>query len=493
MSLPKPSNFRTSAGKGTHCPVALQGNRHRFSPTTTSMNSGGEKQVLTIASKTNKRSRRSFEATKALPVCGGDIEDVVVFAQDETLKIRASLLEWYDRNRRDLPWRRVSDNVSEDEKEKRAYEVWVSEIMLQQTRVQTVIDYFNRWMEKWPTVQHLARASLEEVNEIWAGLGYYRRARFLLEGAKMIVANGNGFPNTASDLRKVKGIGEYTAGAIASIAFNEKVPVVDGNVVRVIARLKAISANPKSKATVKNLWDLAGQLVDPCRPGDLNQSLMELGATTCSPLNPRCDACPISTQCGALSLSRQDESVGVTNFPMKVAKAKQRRDYSAVSVVEILESPLGSNSKFLIVKRPTEGLLAGLWEFPSVLLDGEEELISRREATDNFLRSSVNLDTKKSYTVVLREHVGEYVHIFTHIRLKMFIELLVLCPKGKRNLLNSKQGEETAIWKYVDGEELSTMGLTSGVKKVYSMIQKYKQTKLDSTTMKQRRRKAARK
>ncbi|CAH9073462.1 unnamed protein product [Cuscuta europaea] len=254
MSLPKPSNFRTSAGKGTHCPVALQGNRHRFSPTTTSMNSGGEKQVLTIASKTNKRSRRSFEATKALPVCGGDIEDVVVFAQDETLKIRASLLEWYDRNRRDLPWRRVSDNVSEDEKEKRAYEVWVSEIMLQQTRVQTVIDYFNRWMEKWPTVQHLARASLEEVNEIWAGLGYYRRARFLLEGAKMIVANGNGFPNTASDLRKVKGIGEYTAGAIASIAFNEKVPVVDGNVVRVIARLKAISANPKSKATVKNLW-----------------------------------------------------------------------------------------------------------------------------------------------------------------------------------------------------------------------------------------------
>ncbi|CAH9114328.1 unnamed protein product [Cuscuta epithymum] len=457
------------------------------------MNGGGERQVLTITSKSNKRPRRSFEATKALPVCGGDIEDAVVFAQDETLKIRASLLEWYDRNRRDLPWRRASENVSEDEREKRAYEVWVSEIMLQQTRVQTVIDYFNRWMEKWPTVQHLARASLEEVNEIWAGLGYYRRARYLLEGAKMIVADGNGFPNTASDLRKVKGIGEYTAGAIASIAFNEKVPVVDGNVVRVIARLKAISANPKSKATVKNLWDLAGQLVDPCRPGDLNQSLMELGATTCSPLNPRCDACPISTQCGALYLSRRDESVGVTNFPMKVAKAKQRRDYSAVSVVEILESPLGSISKFLIVKRPTEGLLAGLWEFPSVLLDGEEELISRREATDNFLRSSVNLDTKKSYTVVLREHVGEYVHIFTHIRLKMFIELLILCPKGKRNLLSSKQGEETAIWKYVDGEELSTMGLTSGVKKVYNMIQKYKQTKLDSTTMKQRRRKAARK
>lgn len=161
---------------------------------------------------------------------------------------------------------------------------------------------------------------------------------------------------------------------------------------------------------------------------------MELGATICSPLNPSCDACPISTQCCALSLSGQDESIVVTDFPTKVVKAKQRHDYSAVSVVEILESrdveEHESNSKFLIVKRPNEGLLAGLWEFPSVLLDGEADLASRRKATDNLLRSSFNLDTKKSYSIHLREHIGEYVHIFTHIRLKMYIELLVLCPKG---------------------------------------------------------------
>ncbi|VFQ86348.1 unnamed protein product [Cuscuta campestris] len=488
MSLAILSNFRAFclAGKRKHSPVTVQENRQRWSPTTTFMAGSGERGSLAAAS--NKRPRRSCEVKNDPPVCGGDIEDAVFFARDETLEIRASLLEWYDRNRRDLPWRRAIENAGEDEREKRAYEVWVSEVMLQQTRVQTVIDYFNRWMEKWPTVQHLARASLEEVNELWAGLGYYRRARFLLEGAKMIVEDGNGFPNTASGLRKIKGIGDYTAGAIASIAFNEAVPVVDGNVVRVIARLKAISANPKSKETIKNLWKLAGQLVDPCRPGDLNQSLMELGAMTCSSLNPRCDECPISTQCGALSLCKQDETVAVTDFPIKVIKAKKRHDYSAVSVVEILERSDSKSSRFLLVKRPNEGLLAGLWEFPSVLLDGEVDLASRRTATDNFLRSSIYLDMKKSYTVVLREHVGEYVHIFTHIRLKMFIELLVLCPKGTRNLQSRKEGNNTAIWKYVDGEELSTMGLTSGVRKVYDMVQKYRQTKLDSTTMKQRQR-----
>nr|GLL42843.1 adenine DNA glycosylase isoform X1 [Ipomoea trifida] len=494
------SYFQTHclAGKRKPSLLTIRAHRHRSPPKITSMDGGGARRRHTVASKPNKRPRRSSEARlkKEVPACEGDIEDTLAFTGEETIKIRASLLHWYDRNRRDLPWRRTSDtkvNGDEGERERRAYEVWVSEVMLQQTRVQTVIDYFNRWMQKWPTVQHLARASLEEVNEMWAGLGYYRRARFLLEGAKMIVEDGCGFPNTVSGLRKVKGIGEYTAGAIASIAFNEAVPIVDGNVARVIARLKAISANPKDTVTIKNFWKLAGQLVDPCRPGDLNQALMELGATTCSPVNPSCDTCPISTQCLALSLSAQDESVVVTDFPTKVVKAKQRHDYSAVSVVEILESQdteeHESNSKFLIVKRPNEGLLAGLWEFPSVLLDGEADLASRRKATDNLLRSSFNLDTKRSYSVHLREHVGEYVHIFTHIRLKMYIELLVLCPKGTRNVPGSKEGKETAMWKYVDKKELSTMGLTSGVRKVYDMIQKYKQSKLDSISVKQRLRK----
>ncbi|KAL0370920.1 UNVERIFIED_CONTAM: Adenine DNA glycosylase [Sesamum angustifolium] len=411
-----------------------------------------------------------------------DIEDIS-FSNKEIPKIRASLLEWYDENRRDLPWRRISsgqDDAHVEDRERKAYAVWVSEVMLQQTRVQTVIDYFNRWMEKWPTIHHLAQASIEEVNEMWAGLGYYRRARFLLEGAKMVVEGGGEFPKTASSLQMVKGIGNYTAGAIASIAFEEAVPVVDGNVVRVIARLKAISANPKNSATVKNIWKLARQLVDPKRPGDFNQALMELGATVCSPAAPSCSTCPISRQCQALSLSRSNESVQVTDYPMKVTKAKQRRDYSAVSVVEIVEEGSQSDSRYLLVKRPDQGLLAGQWEFTSVLLDGEADLASRRKAIDIFLKQSFGLDTEKSCKVVLREEVGEYVHVFTHIRLKMYVELLILHLKGGMNFLQRNQESTTMTWKFVDNKALSTLGLTSGVRKVYNMIEEFKQNRSDS-------------
>lgn len=369
--------------------------------------------------------------------------------------------------------------------------MWVSEVMLQQTRVQAVIDYYNRWMQRWPTVHHLAQASLEEVNEMWAGLGYYRRARFLLEGAKMIDAGKAGFPSRASDLKKIKGIGDYTAGAIASIAFKEVVPLVDGNVVRVLARLKAISANPKDRVTIKTFWKLAAQLVDPSRPGDFNQSIMELGATLCTPLNPSCSSCPISDQCRAHSISRQDKSVLVTDYPAKVVKAKQRHDFSFVCVVEILGNPCTpgqnqSDSRFLLIKRPDEGLLAGLWEFPSVTLNEEANLTMRRKAIDNFLKSSFSLDVKKT-CIVLREDVGQFVHIFTHIRRMIYVELLILHLKGAVNDLFSKPHEETA-WKCVDGNALSRMGLTSAVRKVYSMIQKFKQSDVAHSSTKRRKR-----
>lgn len=162
---------------------------------------------------------------------------------------------------------------------------------------------------------------------------------------------------------------------------------------------------------------------------------MELGATICSPLSPSCSICPISGQCRVLSLSKSDESINVTDYPTKVVKAKQRRDFSAVSVVEILDSgnmteKTQSESRFLLVKRPDEGLLAGLWEFPSVTLKGETALATRREAVDHFLKKSFNLDVKNSCNIVLREDVGEYVHVFSHIRLKMYIELFVLHLKG---------------------------------------------------------------
>ncbi|KAJ4730302.1 A/G-specific adenine DNA glycosylase [Melia azedarach] len=425
--------------------------------------------------KKKKKRGQSPEKATSLQAEMEDIEDL--FGEKEVEKIRESLLMWYDKNQRELPWRERSD-CDEEEGAKRAYGVWVSEVMLQQTRVQTVIDYYNRWMKKWPTIYHLAKASLEEVNEMWAGLGYYRRARFLLEGAKMIVGGADGFPNTVSTLRKVPGIGNYTAGAIASIAFKEVVPVVDGNVIRVLARLKAISANPKDSLTIKNFWKLAAQLVDTSRPGDFNQSLMELGATVCTPLNPSCTSCPVSDQCRAFSMSKNDNSILVTDYPIKVLKARQRHDISATCVVEILGGKEVSDgnhtdSVFLLVKRPDEGLLAGLWEFPSIMLE-EVDLSTRREATDCFLKKSFNLDPQKNCSIVKREDVGEFVHIFSHIRLKVYVELLVLCLKGEMDKWFEKQDKGTMTWKCVDSNTLSGMGLTSGVRKVYTMVQKFK-------------------
>ncbi|KAF8079478.1 hypothetical protein N665_1024s0005 [Sinapis alba] len=416
------------------------------------------------------RMRKCRQKKEEEEPLGGDMEDL--FSEKETQNIRTSLLDWYDENQRDLPWRK---RRSETEKERRAYEVWVSEIMLQQTRVQTVMEYYKRWMHKWPTIFDLAQASLEEVNEMWAGLGYYRRARFLLEGAKMVVAGKEGFPNKASSLMKVKGIGEYTAGAIASIAFNEAVPVVDGNVIRVLARLKAISANPKDRLTVKNFWKLAAQLVDPSRPGDFNQSLMELGATLCSVSKPSCSSCPISSQCRAYSLFQENKTIPVTEYPTKVVKAKPRVDFCCVCVLEILiqEKNNQSEGRFVLVKRPEEGLLAGLWEFPSVILDMEASLAARRKAINLYLKEAFHVEPKETCTIVSRKELGEFVHIFTHIRRKFYVELLVVqLTEGD---LFKDEAKDTLTWKCVDSDVLSTMGLTSAVRKVYSMVEAHKQ------------------
>ncbi|KAL4193844.1 hypothetical protein AMTRI_Chr06g201380 [Amborella trichopoda] len=416
----------------------------------------------------------------------GSLRDIEDFSLEETLKIRASLLGWYDKNQRILPWRANSVRESEEREdaEARAYAVWVSEVMLQQTRVATVIRYYGRWMEKWPSIHHLAQASQEEVNEMWAGLGYYRRARYLLEGAKSVVQGGQ-FPRTVPDLRKVQGVGDYTAGAIASIAFKQAVPVVDGNVIRVIARLKAISSNPKESTTVKGFWKLAGQLVDPERPGDFNQALMELGSTLCTPSSPSCSSCPVSKRCQALSLSKTPNSgkeILVTDFPVKVSKVKQREDFAAVCLVEItekldLESWKLESEKdiFLMIKRPDEGLLAGLWEFPSVLLDETNMgLCTRRSAMNKYLKGTFGLETNRSSRVIFRGDVGEYVHIFTHIRLKMHVELLVLNLKGGIDTSNVKNDSQGICWRCVDENSIKNIGLTSGVRKVYNMIQDFK-------------------
>ncbi|KAH9616152.1 hypothetical protein KSS87_017040 [Heliosperma pusillum] len=408
-----------------------------------------------------------------------DIEDILNFKEQEIGEIRVSLLDWYDKNKRDLPWRRL-DN---DDGERKGYGVWVSEVMLQQTQVATVIDYYNRWMDKWPTLYLLSLASIEfllEVDGDGGGL-LVRDGEVVYEwkGAKKIIEEGGKFPRTISSLKKVPGIGDYTAGAIASIAFNESVPLVDGNVVRVLARLRTISANPKDSVIVKKFWRLAGQLVDPCRPGDFNQALMELGATVCTPTSPSCSKCPVSTQCQAFSQSQQGGPL-VTDYPPKVIKAKQRNEIAAVCVLEIKESRnyvegAHNSNQYLLVKRPDKGLLAGLWEFPSVLLEKEASMAIRRKTIDIFLKKSFNLNLTENYEVILRDDVGEYVHIFSHIRLKMFVEVLVIQLKGALNLLQSSPDEGSMVWKCVGRNELSSMGLTSGVRKVYTMVEKFKE------------------
>ena len=235
----------------------------------------------------------------------------------------APLLPWYDGARRDLPWRRTRD----------PYAVWVSEMMLQQTQVATVVGYYERWMKRFPTVRALARAAEDDVLHAWQGLGYYSRARNLWRGARAVVAeHGGHIPESAARLRGLPGIGPYSAGAIASIAFGERTPLVDGNVVRVLCRYFGLRGDPSRAPLKAKLWDVAGQLVPGDRPGDFNQALMELGATVCTPRGARCDACPLRARCAARregkvevlpELPRRTDTVPVARAAAVVVRKKK--------------------------------------------------------------------------------------------------------------------------------------------------------------------------
>ena len=264
-------------------------------------------------------------------------------------KVASAVVTHYRRDRRDLPWRKTRD----------PYAIWVSEIMLQQTRVSTVIPYWERWMAKFPTVSALAGAPLDDVLAAWAGLGYYSRARNLHAGAQAVTATFAGeLPRQASELRRVPGIGPYTAGAIASIAHGERAPLVDGNVARVLARVYAIEADIKSSAGVKALWLRAGELMAALpgdqAPGDLNQGLMELGATLCSPSSPRCLLCPLAAHCSAARTGRQDE------LPVVTARKKE----SELPVLARAALWMSDGDAIVLARRTPEGLFGGLWELP---------------------------------------------------------------------------------------------------------------------------------
>lgn len=253
------------------------------------------------------------------------------------------LLAWYERVKRPLPWRQDRD----------AYRIWLSEVMLQQTRVETAIPYYERFLKSFPSVDALARAGEDEVHALWSGLGYYRRARMLSRAAREVVRAG-GFPRTAEGWRQLPGVGPYTAAAVVSIVFAERVVALDGNIERVLARLEAYDENPRTAAGKRFLTQAAEPWLDADRPGDSNQALMELGATICLVRSPLCRQCPIAESCVARRQGRVDD------YPRRArAVRKEKRSLQAVMVRR--------SDRFLLFRRDSRSkLLAGTWELPWV-------------------------------------------------------------------------------------------------------------------------------
>ena len=351
-------------------------------------------------------------------------------------KIQNSLLTWFRANARDLPWRH----------DRSPYRVWLSEMMLQQTQVETVIPYFHRFLERFPTIEDLAAAPLGDVLKLWEGLGYYARARNLHKAAKVVVEKRHGeWPRTVEELMALPGIGRYTAGAIASLAFDVDTPALDGNVIRVLCRVFAIERDPKDAGVREELWTLAEQLLPkdpagraPCAApdasddllalharhastsgpatrhgdavprgtagvprgtaGEFNEALMELGALICTPRNPRCNVCPLAKTCEAKKRGRQDQ------LPIKT-KRKPLPHYDVTAAV------IRKNGRLLIAQRPLGGRLGGLWEFPGGKVEPGETLPQclRRE-----IKEELGLRIKVGKPITSLDHAYTHFKITLH-------------------------------------------------------------------------------
>jgi len=311
--------------------------------------------------------------------------------QPKHAALSASLLDWYARERRTLPWRERRD----------PYSIWVSEIMLQQTQVATVIGYYERWMQRFPTLERLADAPIEEVLLAWEGLGYYSRARNLRSAAQKVVASHGGqLPRSIEELRTLPGIGAYSAGAIASIAFDADEPAVDGNIVRVLTRLFALGGDPKRAPLRERLWQLARALIPKGRARDFNQALMELGATCCSPRSPRCAQCPVQKHCLALARDR------VADFPEAAPRPKITDQSRAAAVVR-------RGGRVLVVRAgATAPRWAGMWQFPDTQLATGDD-------PSEVLRRSVEQST--GVVVDALDCVGNLRHQVTRFRIAIDI------------------------------------------------------------------------
>ena len=303
--------------------------------------------------------------------------------------ISQKLLDWYAQNQREFPWRQFPD----------PYPVWVSEIMAQQTRLETMLPYFQRWMERFPSISALAQASQQEVLNLWEGLGYYSRARNLHQAAKIVTDTFNGqLPETRAELETLPGIGRYTAGAIASIAFGKDEALVDGNVKRVYARLFQVTEPVNTPAGEKEIWSLAEAHLPPGQAGDYNQALMDLGATICLPRQPRCAICPLAGDCLARKNKLADQ--------LPVKKQKNRSPHHTVTAAILY----GEDGKVLIAQRPSDALLGSLWEFPGGKQEPGEDLKAclKREILEEL-----------QCTIKIGDLLGTFKHTYTHFKVTL--------------------------------------------------------------------------
>jgi A/G-specific adenine glycosylase len=337
-------------------------------------------------------------------------------------RLHQDLLSWYAACRRDLPWRRTRD----------PWAIWVSEIMLQQTRVDTVVPYFERFMARFPTPLALAEAPEDQVLSAWSGLGYYRRARMLHAGAR-VVAERSGIPQSREGLLELPGIGRYTAGAIASIAFGEPVGLVDGNVARVFARVFALDDDMR-RAGMKRAEQLAERLVPERKPGDWNQALMELGATICTPRSPVCDRCPIASSCRARAEGRVNE------LPVMAEKPKPKPQAVQALVAR------SRDGRVLLARRRAGGLFGGLWEPPCV--DGDE---------------AAGADLVARFALSTSALTGSVTHVLSHRRLTVDVHSGIL-SKAPSKATKLPDVYETA--ELFDDASLEDLGISKLARKI---------------------------
>jgi A/G-specific adenine glycosylase len=429
-----------------------------------------------------------------------------MFSEKERRILRSSLQRWYEENRRQLPWRGDTvDGITPPSVS--PYGVMVSEIMLQQTRVETVISYWRRWMNAFPNLEALAQASQEEINALWAGLGYYRRAKALLDCAKVLVEkHGGEVPNDHQILLSLPGIGPYTAGAISSIAFNVPQSAVDGNVIRVFSRLRAL--DEEGPQLEKLCRVIALEVVDPDTPSTFNQALMELGATICKPTNPSCQTCPVKDLCVAnrlvtaatASTTASDDiealvstslPKSVTEYPKKVPK-KAPIDLKFITVALHRAS---QPSSYLFSRRPPTGLLQNQWEFPCIRIPMDQEpqpedwdmAIKTVTSSLKLLDPAAVAEEREKFEIqTLHTHDMPILHIFSHQRHHMYLleAVCVFAPETEAaetqreessELKERKEEEDSLRW--MNQEELSLRGITTGVKKIFTQLNKDSQKK----------------